>query len=100
MAVRKIKLMHELFGKGPDASCKGCSNILRIRWHDKSYRKCSVYGTTHSDATDWCVSYPACGMYCKEYTGANVVRLVHPDKKEDLPIDGQLTMFGWSINET
>ena len=100
MAVRKIELMRELFGKGPDTSCKWCSNLLRIKYRDKSYRKCSVYGTTRSDATDWSVSYPACGMYGKEYAGVNAVRLVHPDKKEDLPIDGQMDMFGGNADET
>ena len=100
MSVRKIELMHEVFGMTTDAKCKECSNLLRLKWRDKSYRKCAVYGATHSDATDWCVSYTACGMFCKEYNGKNVVNLVHPDKKEELPLDGQMDMFGGDAYET
>ena len=101
MEVRKIELMHKLFGEKSDAKCKECSNLLRFWYRTKSYRKCAVYGATHSDATDWCISYPACGMFCKEYSGRNIVRLVHPDKKEpEPPLDGQIDMFGGNADET
>jgi len=40
-------------------------------------------------------------MFCKEYSGRNIVRLVHPDKKEpEPPLDGQIDMFGDNADET
>ena len=51
--VRKIELMHRLFGKaGGMHICKECTNFVRGRYHTKTLQKCKVYGLTHSEASD------------------------------------------------
>lgn len=32
-------------------------------------RKCTVYGATHSEASDWRKKYEACGLYNKPWSG-------------------------------
>lgn len=62
MNERKIDAMHKLFGEGP-ALCKDCDHFISGTYHDKRLHKCALYGITHSDATDWRLSYKACGMF-------------------------------------
>lgn len=87
--MRKIDLMHEMFGIG-SGTCKDCDNLIcniaNHRWY-----KCLVYGNSASEATDWRVSYPACGMKNKAYSGNPVVALVRPEKKEE-QIEGQMSL--------
>lgn len=94
MIMRKIDLMHHRFGKCEGHTCKECSNLV---WHkyDKKYYKCIVYGESYSEATDWRVSYMACGMLNKEWNGGRIVELVRAGsefnrKKEIEPLDGQV----------
>ena len=95
MTIRKIDLMHRQFGKCDGHTCKECSNLV---WHhyDKKYYKCSVYGESYSEATDWRVSYPACGMFNKEWNGGRIVELVRScrefsRKGEIEPLYGQIS---------
>lgn len=92
MAVRKIDLMHKEFGFSPGNKCRGCDN-LTSKMRDRRYYKCSVYGVSASEATDWALSWDACGMYNKEYDGAEIVRDVRP-AKDTGPIPGQESMWG------
>lgn len=58
-------------------------------------RKCTVYGATHSAATDWRKKYEACGLFNQPYNGAAVIDILKCSSKkvEDLqPIDGQMVM--------
>lgn len=61
--LRKIDAMHHYYGRDPQGrKCIDCDHMLSGEYHDKHYYKCIVYGCTHSEATDWRKSYPACGL--------------------------------------
>ena len=59
---RKIDAMHLLFGV-MDGLCKDCDHMISGRYHDMILHKCEMYGLTHSEASDWRLSYKACGLY-------------------------------------
>ena len=95
---RKIDLMHRQFGKYSSKGlhiCGECSNFIRYRYHDKLYRKCTVYGVTSSEASDWARKYEACGMFNQEYNGNPIIELVkHNASPEPEPLlDGQIIFF-------
>lgn len=91
--MRKIDLMHNLFGVKSEEICAECEHYMRYKHHDKTYRKCAIYGVTNSEASDWKASYPACGLFPNEQpeTGCSIINLVRPDKKQEEPIAGQLS---------
>lgn len=93
MAKRKIELMHSLFGMGTNI-CKNCLHFQRYQYRAKSYSKCDVYGDTRSEATDWTGKYVSCGMFGKEYTGKEVVRVVQPTRTQEDQMPGQMSLFG------
>lgn len=87
MAVRKIDLMHKLFGKA-DGKCKDCKHFM-----SNGYQKCLVYGKTRSEASDWVQKWQACGLFNQDTDNENVIRMVGSVKKEEQQIDGQMDMF-------
>jgi len=91
MTIRKIDLMHKMFGKVPEHKCGECSNLVTHKYQD-TYYKCSHYGKSSSEATDFRKKWTACGLFNKEYSGIPVVRLVRPEKKAEEQIEGQLTL--------
>lgn len=97
MAIRKIDLMHRIFGKCDGHTCGECSNLAEGRYHDKILRKCKVYGMTHSEASDWAKRWLACGMFNKPWGKGPVMSLVRPTRKDkekmqNTPIEGQISM--------
>jgi hypothetical protein len=87
-----------MFGKETSKGqhiCGECSNFKRYRYHSKLYRKCTVYGVTNSEASDWAKKYEACGMFNQEYTGRPIIELVkHNSNSEPEPLlDGQIIFF-------
>lgn len=58
MTERKILAMHKHFGTCGVLRCKDCDHLK----HDVRY-KCELYGISRSEATDWRLSFQACGMY-------------------------------------
>lgn len=92
MTRRKIDLMHDKFGYG-NGICKGCKHFERFEYHNKAYRKCAVYGITSSSASDWSGKYKACGLYNKEYKGDKPIISLITAKKDDGPIEGQISLF-------
>ena len=70
--------------------------MIHGQYHDKQYFKCTVYGCSHSEATDWRKSYDACGLIDRAFPEgdnriadllkANPIRL-----EEQIP--GQISMF-------
>ena len=93
--IRKIDEMHRRFGVLPGKRCEDCSNLIKGRYRSMNLRKCTVYGATHSEASDWRKKYEACGMYCKEWHGTEIIRtLKHSGmpKVPEEPLDGQIKM--------
>ena len=93
--LRKIDLMYELFGKA-DGKCKNCEHYRTFKYHDKSYRKCEVYGMTQSEASDWKAGYDACGLfpdkenpYARDIMELRICNNRVPEEQ----IDGQINMF-------
>ena len=90
--MRKIDLMHSLFGKDEDHQCKDCSNL--VTWtYQRKYFKCACYGESCSESTDWRKKWTACGLFNKEYNGTPAVRLARPERKKDEQIEGQVSLF-------
>lgn len=95
--IRKLPLMHQRFGRCDGRTCGECSNLVEGKYHDKVLRKCRVYGMTHSEASDWAKSWPACGMFNQVYRGGPIMALVRhssckPAAVEE-PIEGQLSLM-------
>lgn len=95
---KKIEAMYLLFGAGPaDKTCRDCENLVTNQYANV-YHKCRLYGIRCSEATDWRVRWPACGMFDREPEAGFVPvvdRLKHiPRRKTEPPIDGQTTMEG------
>lgn len=90
---RKIELMHYCFGKDEKHKCRDCDNLIK-QIYNRTYYKCSVYGETDSEASDWRLKYTACGMFNKEYNGRPIIELRRHcgGKPEPEPeLDGQMT---------
>ena len=95
MRYRKIDEMHRRFGMLPDKRCGDCINLIEGQYHTRYLRKCTVYGATHSEASDWRKKYVACGMYNKEWNGPQIIRTLTVGPRERdamMPLDGQMEM--------
>lgn len=95
---RKIGRMHKAFGTSPPNKCKDCMNLRRERYHDRTYRKCLVYGDSASEATDWKCSFDACGMFDKHWDGPRMMDVFNA--KKDMPdtqCEGQLSFSDESL---
>ena len=97
MALRKIEIMYQLFGKTEGHCCRECSNLEKVRANDRPLSKCKVYGCTNSEASDWTQRYQACGMFNKPWNKEPIIRQGRQKKtgrEEDPiePIEGQITM--------
>lgn len=88
--MRKIELMHSLFGKTEGKKCKTCSNLDGA---PGCYYKCKAYGKSVSEATDWVQKWDACGLYGKEYKGNPIVKMVTKERKAEEMIEGQMSLF-------
>ena len=82
--------MCEIFGAG-DGTCADCCHLRSGYYGDRKLRKCYVYGMTHSEASDWALSYPACGQKNKPYHGEMIIRMKPRSgmKKQEIILDGQ-----------
>lgn len=95
MKYRKIDEMHRRFGMLPDKRCEDCSNLIKGQYHSVYLRKCTVYGATHSEASDWRKKYVACGMYNKDWKGPEIIRLINSwprERDQIMPLEGQIEM--------
>lgn len=96
MFVRKIELMHQLFGVGEGRCCE-CSHFVEGQYMSKNLKKCEIYGLTHSEATDWAKRWTACGLKNKETPHQDIIRTVRAENKKDAvaeqyTLDGQIEM--------
>lgn len=96
MAIRKIDLMHRIFGVSDGHACRECSNLVKGRYHDRILTKCNVYGLTHSEASDWAGRWQACGAFNQAINMGPIIRDVVPDRRQketdSSPLDGQMMM--------
>lgn len=93
MVDRKIHAMHKLYGTEWGKYCKDCSHLISGEWHDKHYHKCELYGLSHSEATDWRLSWIACGKFNVPVDTDHVkpVYKALPHKHEpEHPLEGQM----------
>lgn len=87
--MKKIDLMRSMFGRD-EGTCKDCSHLVR-KMHSRAYYKCEVYGESASEATDWRLKYPACGLKNKFTSYENVYKLAK-EEKSDIA-EGQISLF-------
>lgn len=89
MAGKKLIAMHKMFGKVK----KICGNCCHLKGDKGCYRKCELYGVSNSSATDWALSWQACGAFnLQNLPYTNIYKSLQHDKKSDEPIKGQLEM--------
>ena len=91
MYVSKIELMYELFGRSDSETvCAECKHFRRMNHHDKTYRKCEVYGITTSESSDWRSGYVACGLFNKDFDGDKPVMGLAHNLDDQIP--GQMSI--------
>ena len=105
--LRKSEAMYFLFGREEGKKCKDCPHIVRHGWGNRNYIKCEMYGNSNSEATDWALSWTACGLINGDHwrmyqiaarDGCVVNMLKHEPKgrkKEREEIEGQIRMEGF-----
>lgn len=96
MALRKIALMHRVFGVSDGHTCRECCNFVNGKYHDRTLCKCRVYGMSPSEASDWAGRWQACGAFNREIRmGADMMEVVPGVKQKEFgkfQIDGQIGM--------
>lgn len=90
--LRKIELMHHIFGEIPEHKCGECSNLRQYHYNRRGYRKCKVYGDTRSVASDWSKKYTACGCFNCEYADRNIIELEVRRKTGEPPLAEQMEL--------
>ena len=84
---RKIGAMHDMFGTVKDV----CNNCCHLLGEKGGYRKCEIYGVSHSAATDWAISWQACGMFNVLNTKyANIYKSLPHNRPKEEEIEGQV----------
>lgn len=89
--MKKIDLMYATFGVDPQCRrCRDCPCLKRVVTNDSSYLKCTVYGESSAESTDWAGKWTACGRFGKPLKpGENTVLWTSKGSK-DKPGDEQL----------
>lgn len=90
--MKKIDAMHHYYGYGLGV-CGNCPHFFR-KTYDRTYLKCSVYGNSNSEATDWKAGYSACGLIDKPFPAdeTRIITRVAREKKDLGQLPGQLMM--------
>lgn len=89
--------MHYFFGK-LDGKCKNCEHYRHWKENEvcaRPLRKCSVYGITRSEASDWKAGYDACGLFPNRDStyDREIIEFRIENKHGERQIDGQITLF-------
>lgn len=96
MKARKIEAMHKRFGKDEAHKCRDCCHLISGDYRGRRYHKCNLYGMSRSEATDWRLSYAACGAYNVPDENVDIwtpiLEQVVRERNVELPIDGQIEM--------
>ena len=95
--MKKIDLMHATFGVDPQCrKCRDCPCLVRVSPTSRAYYKCSVYGESSSEATDWAGKWMACGRLGKPLEpGEHTVQYMakgNARKHAEGPLPGQIEM--------
>lgn len=94
--MKKIDLMYATFGIDPQCRrCKDCSCLVRVTPTSRAYYKCSVYGESASEATDWAGKWTACGRFGKPLEPGEYSALMakgNARKPAEGPLPGQIRM--------
>ena len=87
---RKIMAMYDMFGRVKNV----CGNCCHLKGDKGEYRKCEVYGISHSAATDWALGWQACGAFNLISVRERNLYKSLPRKIEfhDEPLEGQMEM--------
>lgn len=87
---RKRFAMYAMFGKVENV----CGNCCHLKGEKGHHRKCEVYGISSSEATDWAISWQACGAFNLEsITERNLYRVLPRQiVVSDKPLEGQMEM--------
>lgn len=94
MTERKIAAMHKEYGKAYGYKCGECPWLYRVQRYGKAWYKCSYYGNSNSQATDWAKSWTACGLHDKSIEGITpMIKRIQAKRDENEPIKGQISMF-------
>lgn len=94
MNLRKINLMHRMFGEIPDKKCGDCEHLITHQ-QSRKWFKCECYGLNSSTSSDFRKKWKACGLFNKPYNERPVMYLIkHASKqKEEIQCEGQVSMF-------
>lgn len=89
--MKKIDLMYATFGIDPQCRrCKDCPCLVRVTPTSRPYYKCSVYGESSSEATDWTGKWMACGRFGKPLDPGERTVLWMSKGSKDKPGKGQI----------
>ena len=97
MCLRKQQLMYALFGKEDGHKCRECKHLDAVPGY---YKKCRLYGNSASEATDWALSWDACGMLNKDVPESFLPvkdrkkRRFYDAPKPETQCQGQMSLFG------
>ncbi len=93
---RKIEAMHKIYGEDPKGrNCQECPRFFEGEYHNRNYFKCSVYGLSRSESTDWRKSWTACSLFDEPFPQGElrVIDRIKPPKKPEPEIRGQISML-------
>lgn len=98
MTDRKLAAMHKEYGRAHGRTCGECQHLAcRTMRSGRRYYKCTAYGVSIADSTDWAKSWEACMMIYQELPKGHIPlidRMRHSPRAKNEPIQGQISMFG------
>lgn len=99
MPDRKIAAMHKEYGHGWGSKCGDCPWLHSVEMRrGRRYYKCTAYGESSAESTDWAKKWDACGLVDKTLPDVPLLeRLKHEARPTNEPIKGQIDIFGGTV---